>query len=186
MRWMPLPLAFSLAVAATAGLAADAPLRPEQMRPTMGLKVGAWRSVSTLVELEVEPGPGDDPAEAERAKAAMRDKMRKPMTQDQCLWDDRSGLRLPGLKIPGNCEFSRLEARDGRFAVAGICRHPDSAAVIDMTTEGTYTAEGVNYRSEATASAGKGQIRVKMDIASRFTGPCAASPPIRTPPFKGN
>jgi hypothetical protein len=181
MRLNPLPFALSLTAVASAALAADAPLRPERMREAMGLRLGAWRTVSTLVDLEVAPGPGDDAAEAERAAAEMRSKLGRPLTQDQCLWDDRSRLYLPGVRIPGKCEFSRLEAGDGRFAAAGRCGHPESSAKIDIAIEGTYAADRMTYRSEADAAAGKGHIRVKMDMASRFTGPCATAPAILTP-----
>lgn len=186
MRWMPLPLAISLTLAASAGLAADSPLRPGLMREAMGLKLGEWRTRSTLVELQVEPGPGDDAAEAERAAAEMRAQAAKPMTQDQCLWDDRSRLYLPGVRAPGNCDYSRLEAEGGKFAIAGLCKHPESSAVIEIAIDGTNTPELMTYRSEATASAGKGRIRVKMETTSRFTGKCDAVPIIRTPPAKGN
>lgn len=185
MRWLPLPLALSLAAAATAGLAADAPLRPEQMRQAMGLKAGNWRSVSTLVELAVEPGSGDDPAAAERALAEMRARMSKPLIQDQCQRDERSGSHIPGVRTPGDCKFTRVEARDGRFALAGRCTHPRSSAVIGLAAEGTYTADRMDYRSEASVTAGNLQMRVTMDIASRFTGPCLTAPLIRTPPPKG-
>jgi hypothetical protein len=183
---IPLPIALALALAARAGLAAGARLRPEQMREAMGLKLGAWQTRSTLVELKVEPGPADNAAEAERAAAAMRAQLAKSMIQDQCLWDDHSRLNLPGVRAPGNCEYSRLEGRDGRFAVTGRCGSSDSSGVIQIAMEGTYTSEEMTHRSEATAFVNGTRIFVKMDMASRFTGECAAPPVVLTPPKKGN
>jgi hypothetical protein len=186
IHWRPLPLAASLALAASAGLAADSPLRPERMREAMGLKLGAWQTVSTLVELKVEPGPGDDPAEAERGAAAIRAEAAKPMIQDQCLWDDKERLYLPGVRTPGNCEYSRLEARNGKFAITSLCRHPESSAVIEVAIDGTYGPKRLAYRSEAVATAGKGRIRVKTESKSRFMGKCTVPPVVVTTPPKGD
>ena len=180
----PLPIALSLACAASAALAADSPLRPERMREAMDLKLGEWQTRSTLVDIKVEPGPGEDPAEAERVAAGMRAELAQPVTRSQCLWDDRKRLNLPGVRAPGTCEFSRLEARDGKFAATGSCGSPGSSAKIGIAIEGTYTPERLTYRSEATTSATGTGIRFRVDIESRRTGECAAPPVIQVPPGK--
>lgn len=180
MRWIPLPLI----VVASAAIAADSPLRPEQMREAMALNLGEWRSVSTLVELEFEPGPGEDPALARRAREALRAQVTKPTTQKQCLWDDGTRMYIPGVHVPADCDFSRLEARDGKFAFAGTCRDPASPAPIDVTAEGTYTSKRMTYRSQAIAAAGKGRVRMTMSIVSRFKGKCDSIPVVMLPSTK--
>ena len=114
----------------------------------------------------------------------MRAQLAKGVTLDQCLWDDRTRLNLPGVRAPGNCDFSRLEARDGRFAVAGLCGSPDSSGAIQVAIEGAYSPGRLTYRSEATASANGTRIRIKMDMVSRFAGKCASIPVIKTPSAK--
>ena len=184
MHWMPVPLAVSLALAASAGLAADSPLRPERMREAMGLKLGAWRSTSRLVDVQVTPAPGGNAADAERAAAAIRAQFGGNVADDQCLWDDRERLYLPGMRdIPG-CDFSRLEARDGRFALTASCRHAQPEGTVEFAIEGRYAPERMTARSRMTASTSGLRARIEVETESRFTGECALPPVILTPPAK--
>ncbi len=182
MHWIPLPLALSLAVAGTAGLAADALLRPEQMRQAMGLKLGAWKTKSRLVDLQVEPGPGGDAAETERDVAKFRALLGKEVIQDQCLRDRPDRLSLPGLHPPPGCAYTRLEARDGRFAVTSQCKEPNSDDEFAVDLKGTYTPERMIVSSDATAPHPRGRMRMKLVAESRFTGSCDSIPAIETPP----
>jgi hypothetical protein len=180
MRWIPMPLALSLAVAATAGLAADEPLRPEQVRQAMGLKLGAWKTKSRLVDLQVETAPGGDPAETEQVVAKFRALLGKEVIQVQCLRDRPDRLSLPGLHPPPGCDYSRLEVRDGRFAVTSQCKEPNSDEAFAVAVEGTYTPERMIVSSDATAPHPRGRMRIKLNAESRFTGSCDSLPV--TPP----
>ncbi|HEX8626386.1 MAG TPA: DUF3617 family protein [Allosphingosinicella sp.] len=185
MRWLPLPLALSLALAATAGLAADSPLRPEQMRQAMGLKLGEWRSETRLVDVKIEPAPGGTAADAERAVPSVRASLSGPETL-QCLWDDRERLYLPGIRgVPG-CDYSGVEVRDGRFALTAVCKQPDKADVVQVAVEGRYGPEQLSARSEVRLSIKGMRVLARLDTESRFVGKCRVAPLILTPPTKGN
>lgn len=181
MRRISLPLAVSLALAATAGLAADSPLRPEQVRQAMGLKLGAWKTKSRLVDLQLESAPGGDPAEAERAVARFRALLGKEVIQKQCLQDRPDRLSLPGLHPPPGCDYSRLEVRGGRLTMTSTCKAPGSNETFAVALEGTYTSERMILRSDATAPHPRGRMRMKMEVESRFSGRCESLPVIRTP-----
>ena len=183
MRSIALPLV--LAVAATASVAADAPLRPEQMRRAMGLKLGEWRTEYTVADVQVEPAPGGTRADAERSKPAIRARLGQP-TQAQCLWDDGQRLYLPGIRGMPGCDYSRIEARNGRFAITAVCRQPNSAEVTKVVVAGSYTAEHITARSEATLPIEGMRVRVKLDSKSRFVGECTLPPVILTTPEKGD
>ncbi|MGZ8285935.1 MAG: DUF3617 domain-containing protein [Allosphingosinicella sp.] len=185
MRWIPVPLALSLALAATAGLAADSPLRPEQLRQAMGLKLGEWRTSFKLADVQVDPAPGGTAADAERAVPSIRAQLSAPL-QTQCLWDDRERMYLPGLRGMPNCEYSRVEAGNGRFALTAMCKQRDSAEIIEIAVEGRYDREHMTTRAEVRLSIEGMPVRVKMDSESRFVGKCGLPPVILTPPAKGN
>lgn len=151
------------------------------MRQDMGLKLGAWKTKSRLVDLRLDPAPGGDPAEAERAVSRFRALLGKEVIQDQCLRDHPDRLSLPGLHPPPGCDYSRLEVGNGRFAVTSLCKEPNSDEAFAVTLEGTYTPERMTVRSEATAPHPRGRMHIKMDIESRFSGSCDSIPAIRTP-----
>lgn len=186
MRWSPLPLACSLVLAGTADIAADTPLRPGEMRQAMGLKLGAWKTKSRLLDLQVEQAAGGDPAEVERATAKFRALLGKDLIQRQCLRDHPDRMSLPGLHPPPGCDHSRIEVWNGRFAVTSICKDPGSDGSFEVTFEGTYTPKLMTIRSHATASSNGVRFRIKLDAESRFTGKCDSIPTIRTPPMKGH
>jgi hypothetical protein len=185
MRWIPLPVALSLALAATAGLAADTSLRPEQMRQAMGLKLGEWRSETKLVDVKIEPAPGGTAADAERAEPSIRARLSGPETL-QCLWDDRERLHLPGIRgVPG-CDYNGIEVRDGRFALTAVCKQRDKAEIVQVALDGRYGPERLSARSEVRLSIEGMRVLVKLDTESRFIGKCSVLPVILTPPAKGN
>ena len=181
MRRIRLPLALSLAIAACPGLAADAPLRPEQLRQAMGLKLGAWHSTVTVTDLEVEPTPGADPAEARRAGAALRPKIGETRPTEECLWDSPELVFIPGLRVGSGCDFSRVEAKGGRFAVAGSCSRPNIGVRLEMAIEGSYTPETMTSRFDMTTTTGEMRIRMKANAVSRFVGACPPPPVVVTP-----
>lgn len=181
MRWIPFPLALSLALAATAGLAADSPLRPEQMRQAMGLKLGAWKTKTRLVVMDIEPWPGGDRAEAEKAARRGRALMTDRTVQHQCLEDKPGRLSFPGLHPPPGCEFTRIEVRNGRLAVSSLCRYPGLAGAFTQAVEGTYTSERVVLRGHAMLPHPRGRLRMKVESESRFAGSCDSLPPDTLP-----
>lgn len=182
MRWIPVPLAVSLALAATAGLAADSPLRPEQMRGAMGLKLGVWKTKSRLVDLQVDSAPGGDQAGADRHVARFRALLGQDVLQNQCLQDRPDRLSLPGLHPPPGCDYSRLEARNGRFAVTSLCKDPGSEEAFEVALEGSYTPKRITVRSQASAPHPRGRMHLKIDIESRYSGSCDSPPEAETLP----
>jgi hypothetical protein len=182
MRWML--LAFPLTLAAGAGLGADAPLRPEHMRQAMGLKLGAWQTKTRLVDVKVEPVAGGSAGDGAGAEAALRAQFGKGATEGLCLWDDPDRLYLPGIIAMPGCDYSRIEARNGRFAVTATCRNPEPAGVIEVAVEGTYTPERMTTRSEMTATVLGMRARIKLESASRFKGKCDSIPVVMSPQLK--
>lgn len=185
MRWITLPLALSLALSATAGLSADAPLRPEALRRAMGLKLGGWQTVFKVRDFKAEFPDGVNSEEAEQAVAAFRAKLEKDRIKNECLSDIPERLNLPGVHPPKACDFSRIEARDGKFLIKSLCK-ADSGTTLEAVVEGEYGPERMTARSEVASSDGGVFLRIKMDSESRFTGPCASSPVAGTPPAKGD
>ncbi|HET9639992.1 MAG TPA: DUF3617 family protein [Allosphingosinicella sp.] len=181
MRFTPLPWAFLLILAAAPGLAADT-LRPDQLRSAMGLKLGAWHSTFTVSELEIGPTPGADPAESRRAEAALRPKVGESKSFDECLWNSPELMFIPGMRVAGGCDFSRVEARGGRFAVTGICSRPRAGVRVETLVEGSYTPAAMTSRFEIVTTTGQMRIRMKADAQSRFAGPCPLPPVIMAPP----
>jgi Protein of unknown function (DUF3617) len=182
MGRIPLPFALSLALVASAALAADTQLRPEQLRPAMGLKLGSWHSKFTISELEIAPTPGADPAESQRAEAALRPRVGETKSFDECLWNSPELMFIPGVRIESGCDFSRVEARGGRYAVTGICSRPQGGVRVETSIEGTYTPETMTSRFEISTTTGQIRVRMKADAQSRFSGPCPPPPVIRAPP----
>lgn len=185
MRRSSLPLGLMLALATAPGLAADSALRPEQLRQAMGLKLGSWRSTLNVVDVQVEPTPGADPAEAERTAPALRSKIGLAPPIEECLWDSPELVFIPGLRVgsaASGCTFGRVEARDGRFAVASICSHPDQGVRVEMAMDGSYTPETMASRFEVTTTTANMRIRIKASSESRFAGDCKSMPPIVSVP----
>jgi hypothetical protein len=179
-----LAIAVSLAFAASASLAADSPLRPELMRGAMGLKLGAWQTRFTVVDLEAEM-PDVDAAERKRAVAEFRAELERDSIRNECLRDHPHRLRLPGVNPPEACEYSRLEARNGSFEIRSVCR-AHAGATLEATVKGRYSPDRMTARSEVTSSVEGMRIRIKMDSDSRLTGECPPPPVIQTPPGKAD
>ncbi|HEX8063617.1 MAG TPA: DUF3617 family protein [Allosphingosinicella sp.] len=179
-RW----LTRSAVLVAGAGLAADSRRRPEQLRQAMGLKLGEWESTVTVADVQVEPTPGADPAEAEKAAAALRPQIGTSRTHKECLWNSPDLVFIPGLRVESGCEFSRVEARNGRYAVTGICSRPEGGVRVEMAFEGSYAADSMTSHFEATTTTGQVRIRMKADAQSRYAGQCPPPVAISSPPPK--
>jgi hypothetical protein len=148
----------------------------------MGLTLGSWQSSYTLTDLAVEPTPGADPAEAQRTEAAIRPKVGIAQSFGECLWDSPELMFIPGLRIESGCDFSRVEASGGRFAVTTICRRPQGGVTMQTSIEGDYTPETMAGRSEIIVTTGQVRIRMKATSRSRFAGQCPLPPVIMAPP----
>lgn len=185
MRWIPLPLGLSLALSATAALSADAPLHPEALRRAMGLKLGGWQTTFTVIDLKVDFPDGVNAEEAERAAAGFRAELERDRIKNECLSDIPERLNLPGVHPPKECDFSRIEARDGKFLIKSLCK-ADSGTTLEAVVEGEYGPERMSARSEVASSDSGVRIRIKMDSKSRFTGQCDPSLVAETPPAKGD
>ncbi|HEU0097988.1 MAG TPA: DUF3617 family protein [Allosphingosinicella sp.] len=197
MRWICLPLCCSLAAAATAGPAADAPLRPEKLRETMGLRLGSWKTRVRLTDLQFEPEFVGDPAKGQRTSAQWRTILGAEVTREQCLEDGPDRVSVPPSFPSTGCEYGRIEARNGRFAVALLCKDPESGETTTVALEGAYSPEKMTTRSVSTTFSGGTRIRTTLDLESRFAGGCESvravgtprmheGPPILVPPRKGN
>lgn len=174
------PLVLSMILAATAALAADAPLRPERLRQAMGLNQGQWTTVSRIVDARVEAGPGVLKADVERVSAELRATIGKQTTMIECLENSADGLYFPGMRAMPECEFSRVEARNGRFALAALCTARTGSA--RLAAEGAYSSERMTTRSEGTVSTAEGNVRMKFESEGRFTGKCELAPTIELRP----
>jgi hypothetical protein len=187
MRTISLPLAISLGLAATATLAADTPLRPEQVREAMGLKLGAWHTILTVRDVRLVPAPGDDKEAAKRAERFVRTELKKDGARDECLSDIPDRIAVPGIHAGPECDFSRIEASGGRFAVTGICRDsPSDARSIEVAITGRYTPESLTSHSEARSTVDGARLLIKLDLESRYIGQCPPPPVAVTPPPKSD
>ena len=179
MRSRPLSYALVALVAAAPAVAAVTAIQPQSLRKAMGLRLGAWHTDFKMTELAVEPTPGADGTEAAKAEAALRPKIGEARTSDECLWDSPEQMFIPGIRVESGCEFSRVDARDGRFAVVMLCERPGSRVQTEMT--GTYAPESVEGRFDLTITTGQMRIRMKAEGKSRHAGACPP-PPIVTAP----
>jgi hypothetical protein len=185
MRWIPLPLALPLVLSATAALSADASLRPETLRQVMGLKLGGWQTTFTVKDLKADFPDGLNAEDAERALARFRANLEKDRIKNECLSDIPERLNLPGVHPPKACDYSRIEASDGKFLIKSLCKG-DSGASLEAVVEGEYGPERMTARSEVASSNGGVRVRIKMAAESRFAGQCSSNPVAETPPAEGD
>ena len=147
-------------------------VKPEALRAAMGLKLGSWVSQMTITDITVEPVPDGDPAELEKAKAALLSKIGETNEFRECLWDSPHLMYIPGLKVESGCEFSRVEAENGRFGLAGICARPQIGVRVEMAMEGSYSPEAMTSSHDIVTTTGDHRIRLRAKSSSRYAGPC--------------
>jgi hypothetical protein len=175
MQSRRLALALAALVAAAPALAAVTSVEPHALRKIMGLRLGAWHTDFTVTEIQVEPTPGGDAAAVARAEADLRGKVGVPRTSDECLWDSPEQMFIPGIRVGSGCDFSRVEARDGRFAVTMLCEQPSAGSRVESSFQGAYAPESIDGHFDITVTTGQLRIRMKADGKSRYAGAC---PPI--------
>jgi hypothetical protein len=178
------PFAVLLLLVASGGLAADAPLRPDQLRGVMGLKPGSWRTTAHLVDMRIDTQSKDDAARGAEVTSAVRSKAEKSFSGDECLPESPAALFIPGFQLAeAGCEFSRVEAGEGRFAVSAICDRLDPPIRLEMDVAGTYDSKRVSSRVRSAATVKGDRVDLTLELKSRFIGRCKAVPAVvkRTP-----
>jgi hypothetical protein len=155
-----------------------ATVRPEALRQAMGLKLGMWQGRVTVTDISVEAAPDADPAEVEKIKAALLPQIGQTKVIEECLWNSPHQLFIPGLKIEGGCEFSRVQAGAGRFGVAGACARPEAGHRMEMAMDGTYSAGTMSTTYDILTTTGQLRIRMRAKSDAHHSGPCDFSAPL--------
>jgi len=181
MRLRRLSLALAILLAAAPALAGVTAIEPHALRKVMGLRLGSWHTDFTVTEVKVEPTPGGNAAAVAKAEAELSGKVGVPRTSDECLWDSPEQMFIPGIRVASGCDFSRVDARNGRFAVAMQCERPDAGVRVQTDFQGSYAPESMDGHFDITVTTGELSIRMKADGKSRYAGACPP-PPIVTVP----
>jgi hypothetical protein len=127
--------------------------------------------------------PGADPVVIAEIRAAIGSKVGEVREMNECIGPaPAGGLILPGLRIEGGCAFTRLDATDGRWALAARCGDPGKGMDAAFSVDGTYSAEAMTSRHDIAGYAPNAIIHIRAEATSRFTGTeCRPSPPIVVP-----
>lgn len=171
---LALPLALLLPIAAAA-----APRSFESVHEfarAIGMKSGGWRTSFKVTSIEVETPAAMDPAAIAAFKAEMPFRVGTVEERDECAAMTPEGPSLPGILLDNGCVFTRMEAGDGRWAVASNCRHRGHGGLGIVAGEGTYSRKIVTGRQEINHEVGDVVVRLKGDILARFTGKCQPKP----------
>lgn len=183
-----LALAFLVPLAATAAAAPPTFASLEEFARAIGMKPGGWHLSLKVTATEVELPPGTDPAIAAGLKAALTSTVGSVQERDECAGMTPEGPKMPGILIGGGCSFSRIEGGDGRWALESTCPQEGPEASATISAQGTYGAETVTASQDVAVAHNGVVVRVKSDIAGRYTGECrppfppasvAVSPPKR-------
>jgi hypothetical protein len=157
-------------------LAADSPLQPKDLRRTMGLKLGFWRSTMTITEASAQATPGADPTVAASAQQGLREQVGKMTTVEECLWDRPDAIALPAFHLDAGCTVTRLQAANGHLGLAGSCGDASKGFHVDTTMSGTYTPDTLSIMTDIDTATGPVRLLIKAKIESRYVGACPAPP----------
>jgi len=166
----------ALACAPIPLLAADAPLQPKDLRRTMGLKLGYWRSTMTITEASAEPSPGADPAVAQNAQQGLREQIGKARSVDECLWDRPDAIALPAFHLDNGCTVTRLEAANGNLRLAASCGTASGGFHVASNLSGSYTPKTVSMVTDIDTVTGPVRVLLKAKIEGRYVGACPTPP----------
>lgn len=135
---------------------------------------------ATNVELLAFEVPGLPPEQAEKIKAMMGGVGNQ--ASSYCLTAEEAGkgfgesVRKMSQGAGGlDCEFSKFDVDDGKFAAEMACKGPqsmESTMVLNGTAGATATAMTMDMSQKAAMIPG-GEMRMKMKMSSRRTGDCA-------------
>jgi hypothetical protein len=154
----------------------------EKFAGAIGLKQGGWRTSLKLLAAEVEALPGADPALVARTKARIAQRLGTVDEIDECSGHDSlASLRLPGILVEPGCSVSRMEAGDGRWAIAAACPAAGERGPGGVVAQGTYSPGTVTGRHDADLSHKGVIVHAKVETVSRFVGECRPPPPVATP-----
>jgi len=138
---------------------------------------GQWEMVTAMTSIEAPGMPEPMLAQMRSQLASQR------QTQSQCITAEQArnpSRNMMGQQNPAGCEFSDTTWAGGNIKIRATCR-PPGAPQMQVSVEGTYTAQQINNRinmtmemPNPTGAGGPMQIRLQGTMTGRRTGDCRA------------
>lgn len=133
------------------------------------LQAGQWELTTKITSVEV---PGQPPAVAEQMKQMIAS---RPVVQNVCITAEQAanpGGRFanPSGQAQG-CTFTKQTFAGGTIDIAGSCQNP-GGGTINLTQQGTYTADTMTARVTVNVEGGPQQVRTSGEFSGRRTGDC--------------
>jgi len=145
---------------------------------TNSIQAGQWEMVTEMTSVEVPGAP-------EAAVQQMRSQMAgQRQTQSVCITAEQArnpSRNMMGAQNPAGCQFTDTTWAGGTVRIRATCRPPGAPPQmrpVEMSIEGTYTAQQINNRisvnTEIPNPAGGAamQIRAQGTMTGRRTGDC--------------
>jgi hypothetical protein len=136
---------------------------------------GQWELVTEMTSVEA---PGAPEAVVQQMRSALASQRQ---TQSQCITAEQArnpSRNMMGRQNPAGCEFTDTAWAGGNIRIRANCRPPGSPPV-QMTLEGTYTAQQINTRismnmdmPNPTGAGAPMQLRIQGRMTGRRTGDC--------------
>jgi hypothetical protein len=134
---------------------------------------GQWEIVTEMTSVDA---PGAPPALLDQMRASLASQRQ---TQSQCITAEqaRNPARNMTGQNPAGCEFTDTTWAGGNVRIRANCR-PAGAPPLQMSIEGTYTAQQINNRINVTmempnpTGGAAMQIRLQGRMTGRRTGDC--------------